>query len=342
MSDTPPTSSPPPGAAPLWGSYDGKGGEPAPAQTAPSAGRTSRRASAIGDLFGYEQLDPPSQRLLKLAGLLAVLLLLVLLNAALNSGGSSAAGAPTASPELNPVASAAERVEKFGGGRMSLYIVYSSPGLPGPLTASGSGAYNEETGRSRIALDVKNPLTGAPMRSVQISDGNVEYEGGDIIAEDLPPGKEWVRTEGEDDETSLSFEDSMELLESPETFQLVGRESINGKTARHYRGEVKINDLVDWLREKGADEKADAYEEIEDVAPTEISAEGWVDGNDLLRRLRMVIPMPGEDGRPPMTIDMRMDFFDYGAKPDIQLPDPASVVDGPLEDGGAAAPATVS
>ena len=266
--------------------------------------------------------------------MLSVLLALVLVNSFVNGGGSSpAAQANAERPVVNPVANAAERLEKFSGGRMSLYIVYSSPLLPGPLAASGLGAYNEETGRSRIALDMKNPLTGQPMHIVQISDGDVEYDGGDIVAEKLPPGKAWVRTEkGEEDDDSLSLEDSMEMLDSPERFKLVGRESINGKMTRHYRGEVRIDDLVDFLRERGKDEKADAYEAIEDAAPTEISAEGWVDGKNLLRRLRMVIPMPGEAGEPPMTVDMRMDFFDYGAKPDIPLPDPAGVVEGPLED----------
>lgn len=260
---------------------------------------------------------------------LSLLLVLVLANSFLNGDADSSAD----QLELNPVASAAERVEEFGGGRMSLYIVYSSPALPGPLAASGSGVFNEETGRSRIALDMKNPLTGQPMHMVQISDGDVEYDGGDIVAEELPPGKEWVRSEeGSDGESSLSFDDSMELLDSPERFKFVGRESINGKMTRHYRGEVKVSELADWLREQGEDAKAADYEEIEGLVPTEISAEGWVDDKDLLRRLRMVIPMPGEDGGQPMTVDMRMDFFDYGATPDIQIPDPDSVVEGPLDD----------
>jgi hypothetical protein len=290
--------------------------------------------------------EPPdhlSRRLMNGVKFLSVLLLLVLLNSFLNDGGD---GAPSAERlELNPVASAAERVEKFAGGRMSLYVVYSSPVLPGPLVAAGSGVFNEETGRSRLTLNMKNPLTGQPMQVLQISDGDVEYEGGDIVAEDLPPGKEWVRTdEGDEaDEDSLNFEDSMELLESPERFELVGRESINGKMTRHYRGEVKINELIDWFHEQGEDGKAEEYEAIQGVAPTEISAEGWVDRKNLLRRLRMVIPTPSEEGGPPMTIDMRMDFFDFGAQPDIQLPDPDTVVEGPLEDDDAApAPASVS
>lgn len=335
MSATPPSSTPPPGSKPVWGSYSG-GGANAPAQ-APHSQTTAPTDPPDAKGLGGGPLEPLSRRLLQAVGVLSVLLLAVLANSFLN-GGDGSSETPLA---LNPVASAAERVEKFEGGRMSLYIVYSSPVLPGPLAASGSGAYNEETGRSRFTLNMKNPLTGQSMQMLQISDGDVEYEGGDIVAENLPPGKEWVRTEEGDDEDSLSFEDSMELLDSPERFKLVGRESINGKMTRHFRGEVRIDELIDWLREQGEADKAEEYEEIRSTAPTDIRAEGWVDGKNLLRRLRMVIPVRGEDGGPPMTVDMRMDFFDYGAKPDIQLPDPDSVVEGPLDDEGDA-PSSVS
>lgn len=264
-----------------------------------------------------------------------MLLVLVLVNSFLNSGGS---GSGTRL-ELNPVASAAERVERTSGGRLSLYIVYSSPAFPRPIAATGGGAYNEETERSRITLEMSNPLTGAAMRMVQIEDGEVEYEGGDMVQDELPPGKEWVRTseseEPEEDETPLNMEDSLQMLDSSGEVGLIGRESINGKMTRRYRGEVSIADLVDVLRKKGKGKEADAYERIEGQSPTQISVEGWVDRKKMLRRMRMVMPMPGEPGEPLMTVDMRMDFFAYGAEPDIRLPDPDSVVDGPLEDEAA-------
>lgn len=278
------------------------------------------------------KLEPLSRRLLQVAGLLTVLLLAVLLNSFLNSGDDPSGE----SLKLNPVAKAAERVEQNSGGRLSLYVVYSSPRFPRPITASGGGVYNEETDRTRIALELANPFNGETVHMVQIEDGEVEYEGGDLVADALPPGKDWVRTheseKPEEDETPLNMEESMQMLDSSEKVELVGRESINGRMTRRYRGEVKIGDLVDVLREKGKDVEADAYERIEGESPTQIRAEAWVDRKDLLRRLRMVVPMPGGSGEPLMTVDMRMDFFAYGTKPDIQLPDPDSVVEGPLDD----------
>jgi hypothetical protein len=314
VSEPSPTSTPPPGAPPLWGNHAGSGAY-APAGGAPSG--------------GGEQLTPLSRRLLQAAALLSVLLLAVLANSFLHR--------EEAPLQLNPVAAAAERVEKLGGGRMSLYILYSSPAVPQPIAASGGGAFNEETDRTRVSLSVTNPMTGESIRVVQISDGEVEYDGGSLVAKELPPGKEWVRTlksdeDSEEDETPLNMEESLEMLDSSGAVKMVGHERINGKMTRRYRGEVKLGDLIDLLREKGKDVEADAYERIEGQAPTEITAEGWVDRRNMLRRMRVVMPMPGDPGEPPVTVDMRMDFFDYGAKPDIKVPDPDTVVDGPLDE----------
>jgi len=312
LSAEPPTSTPPPGADPLWGSHAaGSGPAPAPAASGGS---------------GTDRLTPLSQRLLRGAGGLAVLLVLVLVNAFFHEDEGGL--------ELNPVAAAAQRVEKVGGGRMSLYFVYSSPAIPQPVAASGSGVFNEKTHRSRIVVRFRNPASGEQMQLVEIDDGDDKYEGGNIVAGILPPGKRWVRTSkseaSEEDETPLDMEDSMDLLDESGRVSLVGHESVNGKSTRHYRGEVQLDALVALLRTQGKDTEADAYESIEGVSPVQITAEAWVDRKNLLRRMRVVMPMPGEPGQPPTTIDMRMDFFAYGAEPDIRVPDPASVVDGPL------------
>lgn len=316
MSAEQPTSSPPPGASPLWGSHGG-GAHTAPA---PAAG---------GGPGGGGQLTPLSQRLLRAAGLLSLLLVLVLVNSLFHGDESGL--------ELNPVAAAAQRVEKVDGGRMSIYFVFDSPSFPRAIRASGGGVFNEKTHRSRISIHFANPLTGEQMHLVEIDDGDDKYEGGNVVEDALPPGKAWVRTskseETGEDETPLDMEDSMALLDDSGRVRLLGRESIDGKATCHYRGEVQISDLVALLREKGKDTEADAYESIEGVSPVQISAEAWVDSKShMLRRMRFVMPMPGENGAPPTTVDMRMDFFDLGAEPIIQVPDPDSVVDGPLDE----------
>lgn len=180
------------------------------------------------------------------------------------------------------------------------------------------------------------------MEFVEVLDGGVRYQGGELVAGQLPPGKEWVRLEqGEEDDTSLELDEALELMSSSGGVRLVGRESINGTATRRYRGEIQLADLIEHLREQGDDEAADDYEAIAGSVPSTVTAESWIDRKDLMRRFRMVMAMPGDPGDPPMTVDMRMDIFDYGAEPAIAVPDPETVVDGPLEESGATADSTI-
>lgn len=269
-----------------------------------------------------------------MAAVLAVLLALVVVNSFVNKGDKSPLNP-------NPVAQAAERLEAVPGAHFSIYVVYSTPALPRPLNATGSGVYNAQTDRSRATFDLESPAGGS-LHIVSISDGDVEYTSGDTVAAKLPPGKEWVRTDSEspEDSGSLDMDSSLKVLGSVDKAELIGRETINGKATRRYRSAIGLGQFIEFLREEGKEESADAYERIEDTSPTEISAEAWIDSKNLLRRLRMVMPTPAGPGDTALTVDMRMDLFDYGARPDIQIPDPDSVVEGPLDSGEASSAST--
>lgn len=276
-------------------------------------------------------LEPLSRLLLLVAGLISLLLVGVLANSVLRGDGDA--------PELDPVASAAAKMDSYPGFRFNIYIVYSSPALPGPLSGQGKGAYDAGTDRTRMALSFRGSPVG-PISVVQISDAADRYERSTAYPTELPPGKEWVRTANDDDDDAeLDFEEALEVLSASGSGRMVERQSVNGKMTRHYRAEITIAKLVELLREQGKDRAATAYEELEGFAPTGVSAEMWVDRENLIRRMRFVMPTPGEDGA-PVTVDMRMDLFGFGAEPDIQLPDPATVVDGPLDD--LAAPSSAS
>lgn len=250
---------------------------------------------------------------------LAVLLLLVVVNSFVNSGDGG----------LSPVAVAAERAERTPGARFSMRIVYSAPSLGRAVTAIGGGAYNARTERSRIRLDLENPASGENIHVLSVTDKKFSYTSGGTVEDVLPPGKKWVRKPSgvQDTDNPIDVQDSLRMLCSSGGVEMVGHERIGGVSTRRYRGEIELDEFVDYLRDAGKDEIADAYERIEGEAATAISSEGWVDSKNLLRRMRMVMPVPGEPGEPTMMIDMQMDFFDYGAHPRIRMPRPADVVD---------------
>lgn len=269
-------------------------------------------------------MEPFSRRLLRIAGVLSLLLIAVVANSLLKGGEAA----------LNPVALAAQRAEKCPGFRFSLYVTYTTPALPEPFTASGSGAYNARTERTLTELSLNSSVIGS-LHFVEVDDSEYKYESGDTVDAELPPGKQWVRTEkdAEDgDRPSADIDEAMNMLGTSGGVHLVGVEEIDGRSTRRYRAEIELGQFVELLREKGKDEVADAYEGLEGGTTTGVSAEAWVDDKHLLRRFRLVMPVPGgKDGGPAFTMDMRMDLFDFGAQPKIDLPDPALVEDGPLE-----------
>lgn len=312
-----PKSAPPPNSLPLWDSLGSTGGKPQPPGTT---------ATTPGNTGG--SLEPLSRRLLQVAGLLSLLLIGVIAIAVLHGDENA--------PALNPVATAAARVESYPGFNFNLYVVYSSPALPGPLSAQGKGAYNADTDRTRVTLSLDSSITG-PVSFVEVTDDTHTYKKSNTFSAALPPGKEWVRTEKDEggEDAGLDFDEAMRILSDSGNVRVVGHQSVNGKMTRRYRADITIARLVELLREQGEDDVADVYEGLEGVAPTGISAEAWIDRENVLRRMRFVMPAPGEDGAPPMTMDMRMDLFNFGNHPDIQLPDPDTVVDGPLDNSTA-------
>jgi hypothetical protein len=321
VSETP-NSVPPPGSQPPWGSPAPAGGQPHPPPTAKPAG-------------AWGALDPLSRRLLKVAALLSLLLVGVIANSILHSEEDVL--------ELNPVAAAAAKAESGAGFDFDLYVVYSSPALPGPLSAQGGGAYDADSERTRVSLSLDSSRTG-PVQFVEVDDSTYAYTKSNVYSAALPSGKEWVRTRKDESRegAGLEFGEAMQILSDSGNVHLVGHESVDGRMTRHYRAEVSIAKLVELLREQGEDEAADAYAALEGAVPTGVSAEAWIDRRNLLRRMRFVMPQPGKEGAPPMTMDMRMDLFHFGAHPDVQLPDPDTVVEGPLDGSPGPSSASVS
>lgn len=256
--------------------------------------------------------------------ILSLLLILVVINSFVNGGEAS----------LNPLAAAAERTQEQPGGRFTMSATYSSSALPQPAVAHGRGAYNSETGLSQATLTVTSAKTGrATIESV--GDSTSFYVRGSEISANLPGGKEWMKIEpflGHSQEEAMlsgaGADSSLDVLSSAggEVTRL-GHEKVRGVTTERYRAEISLDDYADLLREEGKDEIADQYEKYDTLLTTPPLVEGWVDTAGVLRRMRMVMAMPAAPGQPTVTMDMRMELFDLGARPEIVLPDDSRVFD---------------
>jgi len=255
---------------------------------------------------------------------LSLLLILVAINSFVNGGEAS----------LNPIAVAAERTESTPGARFTLKAIYTGDVLPQPVVAHGEGARNSQTGRSRAAMSVAVPQASTRIHVESISDGTSLYMRGRAIGSELPDGKEWMRIEPflghSESEAMLGGSDadsSLQMLGSTGDVERVRTEQVRGTSTTRYRAGIDLDNYAEALREEDKDDLADLYEKYSELAPDPAEVEVWVDSHKILRRLRMVMEIPTQPGGPTLTMDMRMDFFDFGARPRIELPDPASVYD---------------
>ena len=149
----------------------------------------------------------------------------------------------------------------------------------------------------------------------------------------LPDGKEWMQIDpllgasqnelmiGGDPESSLKM-----LAAIGGDVREMGPETVNGRETERYRTSFRLTDVAEALREEGKTEMADLYEKYGKLNPGATMVEAWIDDEEVLRRMHLVMDVPVE-GQATMTANMRMDFFDYGAEPEVSLPDEDVVFD---------------
>jgi hypothetical protein len=266
-------------------------------------------------------LDPFSRRLLQIAGVLAVLVILVALNSLLQDDGES-----PFSP--NPIAAAAERASTEPGGRMTLDASYAF-GTGQTMTMSGAGAYDPLTESAQVKMTMQAPApVGSADFEILIAAGR-GYVRSSLLSGSLPPGKEWI---GLDSDLGASGEatagtdpsEQLELLrEVGGQIETLGRERVRGVTATRYRGAIPLGAFAEAMRDQGQDEAADAVES----SGGRVSAEAWIDARGRIRQMRILMSVLAGAEVPAMSIEMRMEFFDFGAHPVIAAPDPAVVLD---------------
>ncbi|HXR60543.1 MAG TPA: hypothetical protein VN732_04370, partial [Solirubrobacterales bacterium] len=193
--------------------------------------RSSRRARATRHLFGAEELEPLSRRLLQAAGVLSLLLILVVLNSLLDSEGESPF-------DPNPVAAAAERTREAPGMRIEMTLEVSSDSGEA-VNITGNGSYNGETKLAELLYSATTPKGQVRFDAI-LGDGAWYFRYPQFGAE-LPEGKEWVKLEGlegQSQKDTMGVESPDELLETVGAAGSVvraGGAEVRGKQTTRYR-----------------------------------------------------------------------------------------------------------
>jgi hypothetical protein len=226
-----------------------------------------------------------------LAGVLAVLVIAMVVFA-------SAQGGDEAS--LNPIAQAAVRTQQSPGARTLFHATVQKQSGSAPIEMSGRGAFNGQTNRSEMTMTAHSPTGDFKIRAV--ASGTHMYFKSEVFQSELPGDDEWMgldfsqSTQSDPALSSNSDPSSqLDLLKSvSDEFETLGKETIRGVKTTGYRGTLD----------------------------TGLEFETWIDGKGLVRRMRI-------KGSPsdPTSVDMTVDFYDFGVSPEIELPDPDTVFD---------------
>jgi len=243
---------------------------------------------------------------------------------ATQQGGEDSGGGP-----LNAIAEAAVKTQGAGGGRAAVHGVITESGLTKPLVVTGQMVY-DGGGSARGTLSTTDPKSGEPVNFDYVQEGTQMYMRSSRLGA-LPEGHKWMGLDlslGDEVDTSVptggNVRGELDLLsKATGGVEKVGKEEVRGVATTHYRGTISVADSVRRLREEGADTVATYAEE----KGSPIHLEAWIDGKQMVRRMRIVQSSPGEDGKGSTAIDMRTDFYDFGLEPEIEAPDSSEVFD---------------
>lgn len=230
---------------------------------------------------------------------------------------------------LNAIAAAAEKTQQQPGGRAVMHSLITVPGQGAPVTMTGRIVYDAE-GRSQAVITAPQSAGGDPMKLETVYEGTVMYMRSSQFGS-LPGGAEWMKLDlalGDDVEmptpANADAKGELALLEAVgDDVRKLGREDVRGVPTTHYRGTISKADQVDRMQEAGADSLSSVAEK--EGSPVQVEA--WVDAEGLVRRMRMVSSKSSEKGDGQTTMDMTMDFIDFGIEPEIDLPDSSEVFD---------------
>ncbi len=268
--------------------------------------------------------NPLSRRLLLIAGLLSVLLIAVVVNYLLHDG----------SEVLNPIAEAAQRTAAQPGSRLKVEMSYSVEGSSESISGAGIGAFNARTGRSRIDLAMQIPGQGS-VTVTTVGDQRTSYTRSSALAAKLPAGKEWLGVEpllGHSPEEAFGSgpgaESTIDMLQGVGgDVEELDHQVVRGHRTTRYKATIDVAHVADVLAEHGEAELAKAYETVVEKGLTSIPVEVWVDENGLARLVHLTEELPTWPGGPILTIDMRIEYFDFGIQPKIDFPPEDRVYD---------------
>ena len=207
---------------------------------------------------------------------------------------------------LDPVAQAADKTTNVAGAHFQMSARIGGHGET--LAFDGPGEIADHGKRVHMQLSLPASMLGAggngTARLDVVSANNTYYLHGGPF-EQIAPGK-WVKVKSTDPSFQLGQNDPSQMLQylrATSNVDDVGKDTVRGVDTTHYAARVQLDKVADKV-------SPDAARALKQAARTlgtkEIPLDVWVDGDGLVRRVKMNWHPKGG------SLVMALDLFDFG------------------------------
>jgi hypothetical protein len=249
------------------------------------------------------------------------------------------------STATDPLASAADATAHVGGAHMTITANVTSATLPA-FTMKGAGVFNYSTDEGTFTLHMSGLPAGAlssgPLQMSEIYKRDSVYLNTPLLDGKLPGGKQWMKLDlGRFSQQLLGADISQLTSGGSNPAQVlhylkavgggvtaVGHETVRGVTTTHYHGVIEFNKLVDLVPAAVRSQaRAGIAKLVAQTGSSSLPVDVWVDGRNLVRRIRMLMSLAPAGTAQQLKMDMTLDLFDFGPVPAVASPPDGDVYD---------------
>jgi hypothetical protein len=286
--------------------------------------------------------------------------LLAALVATLAFAASGCGGSAVAVPELTSFTQVAQTSSATDTARFALTLELTVPIADQKLAFSAEGGFDTPAKRAQLKVDLSSlaelfkslgSIPGATIKGdvgnpddwklEAIQDGETAYIHFPLITKQLPAGKTWIKGDAKDlssaDAGQLSQFGSVVGTDPRDAFgflkaisgpiETVGSEKIRGVETSHYRATVdtaKLENLVPAAQRQGLGGLDQAAKQ---AGVTEVPVDIWIDAKERVAKLAIDLDAKQPGSEAAIKGSLVIEFYDYGAPLDVELPPADQVVD---------------
>jgi pyruvoyl-dependent arginine decarboxylase (PvlArgDC) len=217
------------------------------------------------------------------------------------------------------------------------------PSIPGGhISVNASGGFDSKHHATRFQLDLGSLAGLASLSGAQIPNtietvtlNTFAYAHLPSVADAVAPGKQWLKFDlgsllttavGGAAPTSLGLAQAAAILAAVGPAKSLGSLTIRGSVTTHDRVEVDVQKVARGLLSKS--QQAAAVALLRQAGLKSLPVDVYVDHSGYVRRLMIAIANLKTKGRPPVSIRLTVDLYDFGTAVHAVKPPARKTADG--------------